>query len=328
MRARSLGLDVTDRRIVTASGGNKSFDITLDSVGTEACLEVDYGDGELKDTFGDEATCKVPGKRYVGQFSTFTRIHHVFLEVGTFTMTAKVSNMVSDVRADFTFPVSYVACKSPAIDIRDRRVAFYDPLSVKRSMITRVIGTTDLNCTQTFENTKSWKVWELDRQTGSEIRAVDVTSLESSVKAELAIPAKYLDYGLYKVTYRVEMDGAKFPDVASFSGEASTYIDVTKTELIGSLIEGGMSMIRVKYGEMLTLDPGTYSVDPDVPQGEPQVGVSTHVLADTNFFFVPNCVKLKEKQYSYLTTLVPLWTKKKTRKNPYSKKINILGEKK
>ncbi|GFN94983.1 location of vulva defective 1 [Plakobranchus ocellatus] len=60
-----------------------------------------------------------------------------------------------------------------------------------------------------------------------------------------------------------------FADEA-FVGESSTYFQVVASDLIGVMVEGGMTAISVGTAQDYTLEPLVYSLDPDVDPVDPQ----------------------------------------------------------
>ena len=85
----------------------------------------------------------------------------------------------------------------------------------------------------------------------------------------MAIPARFLPYGKYKMILRVTMLNRNTS--TPFTSEAFTFIDITESPLVPQLVEGGMSLISIGIGQSLTLNPGLYSTDPDVDPSQNQV---------------------------------------------------------
>ena len=88
--------------------------------------------------------------------------------------------------------------------------------------------------------------------------------------ADIVIPPRTLKYGIYKAVYSVEMatknnEGVRFPS-SSFS-----FLKVIKSDLVGMIEKGGVSEITRSYGQVVVLNPGKYSYDPDLEPGEEQV---------------------------------------------------------
>jgi hypothetical protein len=75
---------------------------------------------------------------------------------------------------------------------------------------------------------------------------------------ELFVPARSLDYGLYQITLTVAM---------TFSSQlvtsAVTYVSIIPSPVTVNLLQLGSSMITHGQQQTLTLDPGSYSIDPE-----------------------------------------------------------------
>jgi hypothetical protein len=76
--------------------------------------------------------------------------------------------------------------------------------------------------------------------------------------SELYIPARTLAYGIYKLDLTVTM--IKYPLLKT---TVSVYVQITPSEITANLVQLGTSMITSGFETDLTLDPGSYSVDPD-----------------------------------------------------------------
>ena len=76
--------------------------------------------------------------------------------------------------------------------------------------------------------------------------------------SELFIPSRTLPFGIYELTLTVTMIAS--PDLTSSS---SAYVRITPSGITANLIQLGTSMITRGYGQNLTLDPGSFSVDGD-----------------------------------------------------------------
>ena len=66
-------VNIDDFQIITSKEQEKSFQVSFDSLGTNACLVVDFGDGTVK-SYGDELYCKEwqPGVKYDPTFEQLT----------------------------------------------------------------------------------------------------------------------------------------------------------------------------------------------------------------------------------------------------------------
>jgi hypothetical protein len=84
-------------------------------------------------------------------------------------------------------------------------------------------------------------------------------SLTTTTMAEIYIPARTLQYGIYQMKLTVTMYAS-----LQLISSAATYIKIVPSPITVNLVPFGALMIVQKPQQMLTLDPGTFSVDPDV----------------------------------------------------------------
>ena len=80
----------------------------------------------------------------------------------------------------------------------------------------------------------------------------------STILSELFLPPRSLDYGLYQMTLTVGMQ--VLPILTS---SVSTYLYVTPSPITVNLVQYGSSMITIGRNQNFTLNPGSFSIDPD-----------------------------------------------------------------
>lgn len=111
-------------------------------------------------------------------------------------------------------------------------------------------------------------ILQVSASDGSTISKVDTSSLTTTTN-KLALPPRYLAYGKYKFTINVTMINNGVNTV--FTKVAYTFIDVVESPIIAQLVAGSMSYVTIGQGQTFTIDPGTYSLDPDVDPSQSQV---------------------------------------------------------
>ncbi|XP_061175461.1 uncharacterized protein LOC133184410 [Saccostrea echinata] len=250
----------------------KKFNITFGMQGTATCLHVDFGDGTPGELYGDASMCSTftgPAP-YIGALSNITEVQHEYMTMDTFIVFVRGFNAYSSCSANFTHVISDVDCSQPKVSIKDLKPVFYNPEEVKRSAQVRIVGVTDIYCTQTLDNVKTWTVHKIDENTGEDVQEIDITNLPSHQTAELALPPRFLDYGSYRTNYRMEMVSTDFVQNENFSANVDHYIRVVKSDLVAIVYPGGMTKIQRGFAKMITIEPETYSFDPDVATGFPQ----------------------------------------------------------
>jgi hypothetical protein len=114
-----------------------------------------------------------------------------------------------------------------------------------------------LQCTASLATAIQWTMTNCSAQKCSAMPLQLPQSLQTTA-AELFIPARTLDYGIYQLQVIVFMVAA--PQLISV---ASTNVQIVPSTITPNLMPFGTSMIVHGRGGDLLLDPGTYSLDPD-----------------------------------------------------------------
>lgn len=94
---------------------------------------------------------------------------------------------------------------------------------------------------------------------------IDISSFQSSTSAQLILPSLFLDLGFYELQFSVSM--MKTTDDVDIKSEVSTYIEITRTPLIGRMYSGESTLITKGSAEIFTLEPYIFTVDPDLEPG-------------------------------------------------------------
>ncbi|CAF3639039.1 unnamed protein product [Rotaria sp. Silwood1] len=100
--------------------------------------------------------------------------------------------------------------------------------------------------------------WEIFNCTSTCSLQANIDRSVITTLSELLIPAQTLAYGLYKLKLTVKMIAS--PDLNS---SAIVYVKINPSNITANLIKFGTSMIIWSQEQDLTLDPGTFSVNPD-----------------------------------------------------------------
>ncbi|GFS08173.1 location of vulva defective 1 [Elysia marginata] len=270
---RLKGLEINVSNEVLIPGEPTLFEITMTDFTSGTCVYIDW------DYFGDKfvysdagAPCNHPdfvGAIYTGTVAQLAseRLMYNYRAPGEYTVRIAAVDSNGDIEtANRTLAISYDPCTRPTTSIQDSRSFFYLADTYERSRYIRLRGFARINCPANLANVKSWNLYRVDEDTGQDVAAVDISSLTTN-KAELYIPTRFLPLGTYKATYAMLMTaGAGVP----FAGEALTYFQIVPSELLGVIVEGGMTFITVGTAQDYILEPLRYSLDPDVDLGDPQ----------------------------------------------------------
>ena len=80
----------------------------------------------------------------------------------------------------------------------------------------------------------------------------------SMTLGELFVPARSLNYGVYRIQLTVAMKLS-----SQLTASAVTYVNIIPSPVTVNLAQLGSSIITHGQQQTLTLDPGSYSIDPD-----------------------------------------------------------------
>lgn len=270
-----LDVSVADNGQTTSENEAKLFDISFVEPGTKTCVHIDYGDG-IAEMFGDSATCT--SSSYAGSatyISTFSgssfQATHTYTSKNTYDVRVHAFNAHSTSDYSVFHVVSSIDCSQPQIDIKNKYVKFWEPEEIEKSSRIRVIGVTKIDCGSLLQNVKQWSVESVDEQYGTTMSSIDLGSIDSRLKAELDLPSLFLNTGLYKIAYAMEMEADLFANNETFKSTAVTYLKVKSSKLVVKIFSGGMTKIQRGINTMVTIDPYSNSYDPDVPKGSSQV---------------------------------------------------------
>ncbi|GFO38753.1 polycystic kidney disease 1-related protein, partial [Plakobranchus ocellatus] len=260
------GFQVQEGNTKVKMNEEKLFNISFSKLGTDTCLYVDFGDG-MQHIYSDNwLDCTEPAYSLVNPSNKYaltglSQISHAYSSEQYWEVTMLAKNDHSSTTQVIGFSISGLDCSKPTVSISNRHLYFTNPQVFKKSDVIRVRGLSEISCADNYQNTKSWRIEEMDPQQDTVIGPVSLTSVDIS-KAELNLPSRFLNLGLYRVYYKMEMDGSYGAN--KFEAEAYTYIKVEASNLIGIMLEGGVSEVERGQTQTLTLAPLDRSLDPDV----------------------------------------------------------------
>ena len=88
-------------------------------------------------------------------------------------------------------------------------------------------------------------------------------TLASSNTSLLSVPKLFLELGLYKLVYRLEIE--TFTEDIRVYGEAATYFKMVRTPLVPVIIEGSATKVSRGWNQLVVMNPELFSLDPDAP---------------------------------------------------------------
>ncbi len=270
-----------DASIGTPAGQSKQFDVHIDSIGTDSCLAIDYGEGTLL-FYGHQPTCMDHPLYDDTKWSALTipispfEIHHTYDENGSYKLTFTGFNLVSEVVREFPFAITGLSCTVPQLIIEDAHpyVDFPRTFFKRDPVILEVI--TKINC-EVHNNDKRWKIELLDPET-KEVQASyyldDSNNPEPfyipGAATSIRFPSRVLGLGLYKATFEMTIDPVDTGGVA-LTNSITEYIQVASSPLIIRCFKGQTTSIVIGHGETVDMNPEENSEDPNMPADVDQV---------------------------------------------------------
>jgi hypothetical protein len=130
------------------------------------------------------------------------------------------------------------------------------PLDLARSDDLSLSSSLQLTCDVFFSLIHVWSLSSCSPRCSSSFL---LPSSVVTTSSELFIPSNLLSYGIYEVTLTVSMLAS-----SNWTGSSSIYVHIHPSDITVNLVPYGTSMICHDYRLNLTLDPGAFSLDPDV----------------------------------------------------------------
>lgn len=126
--------------------------------------------------------------------------------------------------------------------------------------------------------------------------SIEINPLITTKYSEVFVPAKTLDYGMYRFDLTVTMNYS-----SNYSNTESMYIKITST-ITANLVQYGTSVITTGYTKNLILNPGKYSIDPDAETFKLNVSVKKNLH---NFLALHkiSCIAIGMGLYVFVSTV-------------------------
>jgi hypothetical protein len=254
-------------KTISRKGNNRTISLTYESLGEPSCAMIWSSSGsDSQVAFGtNQAYCMVsfPNTKFIGFFNktnSFTINFQLMMSMdGLVTVNFLIKNDLESTKLTTIVTVSSFICHKPKLDIVNRANDFLNPIVIMRSKMFSVVSKTELNCDVTLKNMKKWLIYEINQNTASLKKLIDLDNIISAFSSEIFIPSNFLSYGAYRFIYQVLMDG----DANSFFETVDTFIRIIPTGIAIFSFSGGIKEITIGMGQSIDLDPGRYSYDLD-----------------------------------------------------------------
>ncbi|CAG0905246.1 unnamed protein product, partial [Darwinula stevensoni] len=196
-------MKIDDYGLITKPGSEKNLTISFESLGVNTCLLVDFGDGSIPYTYGEEKTCNTrkPNSYQNGiKLTNPLLVRHIYVDGDVYNVTAEAWNRLSQTSENLMITVD-PNCTQLGVAIETHEDSYL------MSMPFTITGNVQLNCTS-VSTTQAWNITEVDELTRSYKKTVNIEDKLVGWNASLiVVPALFLPYGYYRFEFIVDMSG-------------------------------------------------------------------------------------------------------------------------
>ncbi|KAL3211149.1 hypothetical protein MRX96_000833 [Rhipicephalus microplus] len=262
------GLDVYMNQTTPKDEHIRNFMVTFDLMGTDTCVVVDYGDESPKRAYGSRSQCFTRYRpeqfQLEGELEDPLWLQNVYERGFDYVFTLTAFNDISEQTSVLNFTVNNEPCKPPIIKIRNQVLDPENATIFYRLRPVELYTLTSVECNISIDVTRAWEAFLLN-ETGDPVRQVDLTTLDSRTKSMIFLPEFFLEAGLYKLRYNVNMSAPRAKPPMFHKRFAETYIEMKPSPLLPQMSNGAQSRITRGFPQTLILNPGNYSINPDDP---------------------------------------------------------------
>ncbi|RWS31890.1 polycystic kidney disease protein 1-like protein 2-like protein [Leptotrombidium deliense] len=269
MRA-AKGLNAVEEDIDLSQPAFKKFLITFEEQGTDTCLTIDYGEhtNDTIEAYGELSTCEQLFADidyiYEGPLTNPLNISHTFKAANDYTISVKAGNqMPGMLSTTFDTTVIEIDCKPPLVEIKNVVTHHENCTEFWRSKPVQLYAKSAVDCNASAIVTKMWLGFLIDPESDQVLQEIDLSSLDSYRKTFLYIPPFFLQKGVYRMRFAVNISSTSSHPLLPFYEFQDTYIRVVPSPIIGQMSAGSQSRIIRGWGQKVVLAPGNYSLDPD-----------------------------------------------------------------
>ena len=266
------GIQILEGEDVTSRGQSKPINITYSCASTHSlCLIIDYGDDAPLAAYGDEDICMANFSQAKFQPNDLMMpmiVFHTYWADGKYNLSAILFNPVSMSKSELTFLVVPFSCQRPIISVTGANIVREGADSyVKSSRIAVNTETVIPNCKVDLTSIRRWIVSRIEPLTGETLELVPIENiLPSWNKSSLLIKKNFLDFGLYRLDYSLQLYEGEEPPNIPYEVMTTSYIEVKRSQLTAIMVRGSVSRLVRGWGQRASLDPGANSIDPDFPE--------------------------------------------------------------
>ena len=252
----------------------KDFVIEFGKTGTNTCLIIDFGlvrDRNNVQAYGEEDTCKeIFGKikyKWIGNITNPLLVSKRYSKGGDYIIKVNAANQISSDSVEyfknvigkyiqFNFITLYhfifhseIDCKQPQITVFNQQNDWRRAEEVWKSKRFQVFTQTIVDCNATHQITRVWNAYLMDPETGNFTQQIDLSSLDSQTKSILYIPPFYLEPGVYKFVFSVNMTSPHPHPLLPFFASAETFVKIVRSPISPQLADGAQSRVIRGWGQ-------------------------------------------------------------------------------
>ncbi|CAN8007810.1 unnamed protein product, partial [Ixodes pacificus] len=262
------GLDVYMNETTPKDEHIRNFLVSFELVGTDTCLMIDYGDETPKRAYGSRSQCFTRYRpdqfQHEGELENPMWLQNIYERGFDYVFSLIAFNDISEQSTSFNITVNNEPCKPPIIKIRNQVLDPVNATVFYRLRPVELYTFTSVECNISIDVTRAWEAFLLN-ETGDIIRQVDLTPLDSRTKSMIFVPEFFLDAGMYKLRYNVNMSAPRAKPPMFHKRFAETYIEMKPSPLLPQMSNGAQSRVTRGFPQTLILNPGNYSINPDDP---------------------------------------------------------------
>jgi hypothetical protein len=275
-------ITIDDFNIITDRNETKLFNIALRRMGLSTCITVYWGDKTPTEYFGSARTCQATftvTQSQVKPVNIFTKnfdVTHTWAARGLYQVTVTAFDSIQ--RAQTTTPVTIfkMPCQVPKVWLPVNTTSWAAPSVVPvqfRSKQFQVASMSIVQCNVTVVPVLEWLAFKValvkdpSSSSGALMEVLTPVQINRTIpsyqSAVLSVPPNVLDFGLYKLVFKLSIDTgmANLPLFRT----AFTYINITRSPLVPGFIQGSVSVVTRGWGQAILLDATNYTSDPDFP---------------------------------------------------------------
>ena len=278
-------ITINDFNIINDRNETKLFNIQLVRMGRETCITVYYGDKTPMEYFGSALMCQRTFQVVQSQVTPVNidtksfDVTHVYAARGLYQVTVNAFDDINAATASLSVTIFKMPCQVPQVWLPVNTTSWAAPTVVPiqfRSKMFQVASMSVVQCNITVVPILEWLAFRValvkDPSSSSGNLKEVLTPMQinktipSYQSAVLSVPPNVLDFGLYKLVFKLSIDTG-MPNLPLFR-TAFTYINITRSPLVAGFIQGSVSVVTRGWGQTIVLDATNFTVDPDFPQAK------------------------------------------------------------